>query len=201
MMEFTATINRLLSKYPESRRRKLYIRTFAVIPLTEDCGMVEWVPYTRGLRHILQDIYITCQKFDRQNTNPLIKRIYDQFQGKMPEDEMLKSKILPMFPPVFHKWFLTTFSEPAAWFRARIAYAHTTAVWSMVGHIVGLGDRHGENILFDSTSGDCVHVDFSCLFDKGLQLEKPELVPFRLTQVRNILHTHVREVYYMLTTA
>ncbi|XP_010266921.1 PREDICTED: serine/threonine-protein kinase ATR isoform X2 [Nelumbo nucifera] len=182
MMEFTAMINHLLSKYPESRRRKLYIRTFAVIPLTEDCGMVEWVPHTRGLRHILQDIYIACGKFDRQKTNPLIKRIYDQCQGKIPEDEMLKTKILPMFPPVFHRWFLTTFSEPAAWFRARVAYAHTSAVWSMVGHIVGLGDRHGENILFDSTSGDCVHVDFSCLFDKGLQLEKPELVPFRLTQ-------------------
>ncbi|XP_020211373.1 serine/threonine-protein kinase ATR isoform X2 [Cajanus cajan] len=182
MMEFTAMINRLLSKYPESRRRKLYIRTFAVIPLTEDCGMVEWVPHTRGLRQILQDIYITRGKFDRQKTNPQIKQIYDQCQGKMPEDDMLKNKILPMFPPVFHKWFLTTFSEPAAWFRARVAYAHTTAVWSMVGHIVGLGDRHGENILFDSTSGDCVHVDFSCLFDKGLQLEKPELVPFRLTQ-------------------
>ncbi|CAH2061656.1 unnamed protein product [Thlaspi arvense] len=183
MMEFTAMINRLLSKYPESRRRKLYIRTFAVVPLTEDCGMVEWVPHTRGLRHILQDIYISCGRFDRQKTNPQIKRIYDQCPVKK-EYEMLKTKILPMFPPVFHKWFLTTFSEPAAWFRSRVAYAHTTAVWSMVGHIVGLGDRHGENILFDSTSGDCVHVDFSCLFDKGLQLEKPELVPFRLTQER-----------------
>ncbi|GAB4838582.1 hypothetical protein Ancab_028127 [Ancistrocladus abbreviatus] len=183
MMEFNAMINRLLSKCPESRRRKLYIRTFAVIPLTEDCGMVEWVPHTRGLRHILQDIYITCGKFDRQKTNPQIKRSYEQCQSKkLPEDEWLKTKILPMFPPVFHKWFLNTFSEPAAWFRARVAYAHTTAVWSMVGHIVGLGDRHGENILFDSTTGDCVHVDFSCLFDKGLQLEKPELVPFRLTQ-------------------
>ncbi|XP_074371417.1 serine/threonine-protein kinase ATR [Apium graveolens] len=182
MMEFNAMINRLLSKSPESRRRKLYIRTFAVIPLTEDCGMVEWVPHTRGLRHILQDIYISCGKFDRQKTNPQIKRIYDQCQGKISEDEMLKKKILPMFPPVFHKWFLNTFSEPAAWFRARVAYAQTTAVWSMVGHIVGLGDRHGENILFDSTTGDCVHVDFSCLFDKGLLLEKPELVPFRLTQ-------------------
>ncbi|TXG46344.1 hypothetical protein EZV62_028157 [Acer yangbiense] len=37
MMEFTAMINRLLSKNPENRRRKLYIRTFAVISLTEDC--------------------------------------------------------------------------------------------------------------------------------------------------------------------
>ncbi|XP_027767685.1 serine/threonine-protein kinase ATR isoform X2 [Solanum pennellii] len=182
MMEFNAMVNRLLCKCSESRRRKLYIRTFAVIPLTEDCGMVEWVPHTRGLRQILQDIYISCGKFDRQKTNPQVKRIYDQCLGKMPEDEMLKNKILPMFPPAFHKWFLNMFSEPAAWFRARVAYAHTTAVWSMVGHIVGLGDRHGENILFDSTTGDCVHVDFSCLFDKGLQLEKPELVPFRLTQ-------------------
>ena len=37
---------------------------------------------------------------------------------------------------------------------------------SMVGYILGLGDRHGENILFDSTTGDCFHVDFNCLFNK-----------------------------------
>ncbi|XP_044358181.1 uncharacterized protein [Triticum aestivum] len=40
VMEFNAVINRLLSKVPESRRRrKLYIRTLAVVPLTEDCGL------------------------------------------------------------------------------------------------------------------------------------------------------------------
>lgn len=37
---------------------------------------------------------------------------------------------------------------------------------SIVGYILGLGDRHGENILFDSTNGDCVHVDFNCLFNR-----------------------------------
>ncbi len=40
----------------------------------------------------------------------------------------------------------------------------------------------GENIMIDARCGDCVHVDFSCLFDRGLTLERPELVPFRLTQ-------------------
>lgn len=29
-----------------------------------------------------------------------------------------------------------------------------------------LGDRHCENILLDGTTGDTVHVDFNCLFDK-----------------------------------
>jgi len=51
----------------------------------------------------------------------------------------------------------------------------------MVGYILGLGDRHGENILFDISNGECVHVDFSCLFEKGLALAQPEVVPFRLT--------------------
>ena len=36
--------------------------------------------------------------------------------------------------------------------------------------------------MIDARTGDCVHVDLSCLFDRGLSLEKPELVPFRLTQ-------------------
>ena len=61
----------------------------------------------------------------------------------------------------------------------RLTFARSAAVWSMVGHIVGLGDRHGENLLIDTTSGECVHVDFDCLFDKGLLLSRPEIVPFR----------------------
>lgn len=53
-------------------------------------------------------------------------------------------------------------------YEARTAYIRTTAVMSMVGYILGLGDRHGENILFDSKCGDCVHVDFNCLFNRVL---------------------------------
>ena len=52
---------------------------------------------------------------------------------------------------------------------------------SMVGYLLGLGDRHGENILFDATNGDTVHVDLNCLFEKGRELKFPEVVPFRLT--------------------
>jgi serine/threonine-protein kinase ATR len=32
--------------------------------------------------------------------------------------------------------------------------------------VLGLGDRHGENILFDTVSGETVHVDFNCIFNK-----------------------------------
>ncbi len=40
--------------------------------------------------------------------------------------------------------------------------------------------------MFDSSNGDTVHVDLNCLFDKGLELKIPEIVPFRLTS--NMVH-------------
>ena len=52
----------------------------------------------------------------------------------------------------------------------------------MVGYIIGLGDRHTENILFNEDSGGVVHCDFCCMFDKAKTLPTPECVPFRLTQ-------------------
>jgi len=76
------------------------------------------------------------------------------------------SYIYIRFPDVFHEWFLENFPDPGSWFSSRLCYSRTTAVMSMVGYILGLGDRHGENILFDDTNGDCVHVDFNCLFEK-----------------------------------
>jgi hypothetical protein len=40
-----------------------------------------------------------------------------------------------------------------------------------------LGDRHGENILFDGVTGDTVHVDLNCLFEKvcGLSARRDRL--------------------------
>ena len=32
--------------------------------------------------------------------------------------------------------------------------------------LYSLGDRHGENILFEEGTGGILHVDFNCLFDK-----------------------------------
>src|SRR5690606_8421378 len=83
--------------------------------------------------------------------------------------------------PCFHRWMLANFAVPTRWLESRTLFTRSADVWSAVGHVVGLCDRHGENILIDTTSGECLHVDFDCLIDKGLTLTLPEIVPFRLT--------------------
>ena len=52
----------------------------------------------------------------------------------------------------------------------------------MLGHVLGLGDRHGHNILLDSKTGEVVHIDLGVAFEMGRVLPVPELVPFRLTR-------------------
>lgn len=57
LMEFDSMINNLLQTNSESRKRKLYIRTYSVVTLNEECGLIEWVPNTVGLRNILAVLY------------------------------------------------------------------------------------------------------------------------------------------------
>ncbi|XP_028587032.2 serine/threonine-protein kinase ATR isoform X1 [Podarcis muralis] len=179
LMEFNSLINKCLRKDAESRRRELHIRTYAVIPLNEECGIIEWVNNTAGLRNILiklyreKGVYMTGKELRQcmlPKTAPLSEKL-----------KVYKETLLPRHPPIFHEWFLRKFPDPTSWYSSRSAYCRSTAVMSMVGYILGLGDRHGENILFDSLTGDCVHVDFNCLFNKGEMFDFPEIVPFRLT--------------------
>lgn len=88
---------------------------------------------------------------------------------------------LKQHPPVLSWWFVQRFSSANDWYEARTKFTLTAAAWSAIGHVIGLGDRHSENILVETTTGSVVHVDFDCIFDKGLNLPRPEVVPFRLT--------------------
>ncbi|XP_035663621.1 serine/threonine-protein kinase atr-like [Branchiostoma floridae] len=177
LMEFNAIVNKCLRKDPESRRRQLYIRTYSVVPLNEECGLIEWVNNTHPLRQVLIKIYKEKGMYTRASE---FKPFLSKDLQKEERLHMFQNTILPKHPPVFREWFLKVFPDPTSWYQARLNYCRTTAVMSMVGYILGLGDRHGENILFDSTNGDCVHVDFNCLFNKGETFDCPELVPFRL---------------------
>uniref|UniRef100_A0A673C7W2 Serine/threonine-protein kinase ATR n=1 Tax=Sphaeramia orbicularis TaxID=375764 RepID=A0A673C7W2_9TELE len=184
LMEFNCLINKCLRKDAESRRRELHIRTYAVIPLNEECGIIEWVNNTGGLRHILTKLYKERGIYlSGKELRKLILPKTAPFEEKL---RIHKEVLCARHPPVFYEWFLRTFPDPTSWYSSRSAYCRSTAVMSMVGYILGLGDRHGENILFDSFTGECVHVDFNCLFNKGETFDVPEVVPFRLTQ--NMVH-------------
>jgi len=86
-------------------------------------------------------------------------------------------------------WLKSSNSEH--WLERRASYTRSLAVNSMVGHILGLGDRHPSNVLLERSTGKVVHIDFGDCFEVAMHREKfPEKVPFRLTRML----THAMEV-------
>lgn len=53
---------------------------------------------------------------------------------------------------------------------------------SIVGYVLGIGDRHAHNILVHQRTAEVVHIDFGVTFEQGKALSTPETVPFRLTR-------------------
>ncbi|KXS98458.1 hypothetical protein AC578_8070 [Pseudocercospora eumusae] len=178
LMEFNGIINRALKRNTDSSKRRLCITTYAVTPLSEESGILEWVEGIKPIRDILLGLY--SRKGIRPNYND-IKKSMDRACEKQEDAHIFAEEVLNQFTPALHEWFTETYPEPETWLNSRLRYSRSAAVMSIVGHILGLGDRHGENILLEEGTGGVFHVDFNCLFDKGLTFEKPELVPFRLT--------------------
>ena len=70
------------------------------------------------------------------------------------------------------------------WLLRRTNYTRSLAVMSMVGYILGLGDRHPSNLMLHRYSGKLLHIDFGDCFEVALHRDKfPERVPFRLTRM------------------
>ena len=66
----------------------------------------------------------------------------------------------------------------------RTNFTRSLAVMSMVGYILGLGDRHPSNLMLDRFSGKVIHIDFGDCFEVAMLRDKfPERVPFRLTRM------------------
>jgi len=56
------------------------------------------------------------------------------------------------------------------------------AVFSIASYLIGIGDRHLDNFLIDTTDGEVLGIDFGIAFGSGIHLDHPELIPFRLTK-------------------
>eukprot|EP00850_Spirogloea_muscicola_P022712 SM000308S11822 [mRNA] locus=s308:82698:105864:+ [translate_table: standard] len=149
--------NALLRDHADTRKRRLHIRTYKVVPFTPSAGILEWVDGTVTLGEYLLGR-------SEKNKRKAFHTVCDNFR------------------PVMHHFFLERFLRPSDWYEKRLAYTRSVAASSMIGYIVGLGDRHSMNLLVDEATAEIIHIDLGVAFEQGLMLKTPERVPFRLTR-------------------
>ncbi|KAG4301276.1 hypothetical protein PCK1_002586 [Pneumocystis canis] len=170
-----------LQKNRLTRQRNLGIRTYKVLPLTANTGILEWVLYTLPIQDYL---YPAHEKYNPKDWTPIqCRKAIDNVSKKSKEIRcQTYEQVISHFKPVMRHFFMDHYSDPKDWFQKQLNYTRSTAAISILGYILGLGDRHGHNILIDKKSGEIVHIDLGLAFDQGKLLPIPETVPFRLTR-------------------
>lgn len=161
VMQLFGLVNTLLSTNPESFKRHLNIQRYSVIPLSPNSGLLGWVPHSDTLHVLIRDY--------RENRKILLNIEHRLMLQMAPDYDSL---------PLMHKvevfehaldnttgqdlyrvlWLKSRNSE--AWLERRTTYTRSLATNSMVGYILGLGDRHPSNIMLDQITGKIVHIDF-----------------------------------------
>lgn len=94
---------------------------------------------------------------DELTTEEAIREVAKLVEVKHVDQKLrLFKEICARFPPVFRHFFLERYSAPSLWFEKRLSYTRSVAASSMVGYILGLGDRHLQNILIDEQTAELV---------------------------------------------
>ncbi|GAA6062607.1 hypothetical protein JCM10212_004902 [Sporobolomyces blumeae] len=186
MEQVFVLVNDLLAQDTATRRRKLRIRTYKVIPLQNRNGLLEFVANTAPLGSCLQRLYDQMAPGLPRKARDALYRV-EREHKRIPEAHLRHAlptfeKILTEVKPLMRHLFWQKQKTPSLWFDMRLNYSRSVATTSITGHVLGLGDRHVSNILMDEARGELVHIDFGVAFEQGKRLPIPELIPFRLTQ-------------------
>lgn len=185
VMQLFGLVNRLLRNDRKTHAQNLSIKRYSAIPLAPNSGLIEWLGNCDTL-HVLIKEYREARR--------ILLNIEHRLMNQMSPDYQLLN--LPQKVEVFEYalsnttgqdlfkvlWLNSSNSE--VWLYRRTNYTRSLAVMSMVGYILGLGDRHPCNLMLDRVSGKIIHIDFGDCFEVAMEREKyPETIPFRLTRM------------------
>lgn len=185
VMQLFGLVNTLLSIDDQTSKKDLTIKKYPVIPLSQNTGLIGWVSNCDTLHVLIKE---------HREENKVIPTIEYKLMEQMCEGFVMLP--LPNKVEIFRNalektagediqkvlWVKSQNSE--VWLDRRTNYTRSLAVMSMVGYILGLGDRHPSNIMLERYTGKIVHIDFGDCFEIAMRREKfPEKIPFRLTRM------------------
>ena len=206
-MQVFSLINDLIEKESSSKKEGLDIYTYAIEPLSMNCGLFGWAENSETIYNlILEYRALKGAPIGQEQSNtfafaPDYERLYElqkieafligtSFENKPTEQNsnhnIKKIKFVSQENPSddLKRLLWINSSSPEFWYIGRLVWMRSLAVMSMVGHVLGIGDRHPSNMLIHRPSNHVIHIDFGDCFEVAMRRETyPEKMPFRLTKM------------------
>ncbi|KAK7963971.1 FKBP12-rapamycin complex-associated protein [Apiospora saccharicola] len=184
-MQLFGLCNTLLAHDSECYKRHLGIQRYPAIPLSQNSGLLGWVPNSDTL-HVLIREYRDTRKILTNIEHRIMVQMAPDYETLtlMQKVEVFGYALDNTTGQDLYRvlWLKSKSSE--AWLERRTNYTRSLGVMSIVGYILGLGDRHPSNFMLDRVTGKIIHIDFGDCFEVACKRDKyPEQVPFRLTRM------------------
>ena len=184
-MQLFGLVNTLLNNDSECFQRNLVIHTFSATSLSPKAGLIGWVKNSDTFHLLIRD-YRESKDIPLSLEHKIMVQMapdYDMLtlleKVEVFEYALQNTKGQDLYKVL---WLKSRSSE--SWLERRTTYTRSIAVMSMVGYILGLGDRHPSNLMLHRITGKVVHIDFGDCFEAAILRDKyPEKVPFRLTRM------------------
>ncbi|PMD48474.1 FAT-domain-containing protein [Hyaloscypha variabilis F] len=185
VMQLFGLCNTLMVNDTESYKRHLNIQRYPAIPLSQNSGLLGWVPNSDTL-HVLIREYRESRKILLNIEHRIMLQMAPDYDNLtlMQKVEVFGYALDNTTGQDLYRvlWLKSKSSE--SWLERRTNYTRSLGVMSMVGYILGLGDRHPSNLMLDRITGKIIHIDFGDCFEVAMHRDKyPERVPFRLTRM------------------
>lgn len=138
--EFFECCNKILKFNKNTKYLNLNMSLYQIVKLDSESLIIEFIENTTMLKSLISREWIKCgQTLDL----------------KYPEAEEIKDKFSKWTRPEnlnFPNYFIDKFNDPNVFFEHKINFIKSTAMWSIAGYLIGLGDRHCQNILVKQNS-------------------------------------------------
>uniref|UniRef100_T1KSW0 non-specific serine/threonine protein kinase n=2 Tax=Tetranychus urticae TaxID=32264 RepID=T1KSW0_TETUR len=212
IMHFLTIVNKMFAKYPNNKNEKsscFRARHYSVTPLGTKSGLIQWVDggsalygfYKRWMLNRASTTPVNPKDENNKAVQPLNDNAYKPSEifnrklvlkgiNNLARSEWSSSILVEILKELMDEtpsnliakelWCAST--NAFEYWHLTQTFTQSNAVMCMIGYIIGLGDRHLDNVLVDLSTGEVFHIDYNICFEKGKTLRVPERVPCRLTQ-------------------
>ncbi|XP_068381983.1 DNA-dependent protein kinase catalytic subunit isoform X2 [Eschrichtius robustus] len=202
VLQLLQVMNGLLARDAACGQRGLQVTTYRVVPMTSRLGLIEWIESTCTLKELLlssmsreeKAAYTSDPRAPASEYRDWLRRMSGRcdpgayalmFKGASRTETVTSFRRRESQVPadLLKRAFLKMSTGPEAFLALRSHFASSHALLCISHWILGIGDRHLNNLMVSLETGGVIGIDFGHAFGSATQfLPVPELMPFRLTR-------------------
>jgi hypothetical protein len=186
IMQLFDLINSLLRANRSTCDLNMSIVKYSIIPFAPNAGLIAWVTGADTFQQLVTDFRARREispSIELEIAQALVGATFNTLSG-LQRYEVYEAVASQTSGDELREMLWLRSPDAASWLERNQNFTVSTALMSIAGYAIGLGDRHPSNIMILRHTGRVIHIDFGDSFEVTMHRTVfAERVPFRLTRM------------------